>query len=396
MKKIAIISCGGLPLPPVKGGAVENLIQFWVENNEIEQLAKLTVFSAWDKRAYEESTKYKNTDFIYAGKHKLATALTRQTNRVFRKLKFGAAFQISPFLIDVVKKIKKSDFDYIIVENVADFVPYVRKKVNIPVFLHMHNDYLNHTYFLAKQVLKSSAKILTVSEYIKRCVLSIDENADNVQVLRNVIDVDKFLNVSTEIRHHWRMVYGIKPSDVVFAFFGRMTPGKGISELIRAFSSLADRNDNVKLLVVGAKWFGENTKSKFMEELEHMSEPHKDKIVFTGYVNYGDIAEQYACADVVVVPSIMGEALPLVVLEAMAAGKALIVSDSGGIPEQVDSKCAIQILRGEHFVNDLELAMDKLASDQPLLEAMGKQGQKSIEKYDNKAYLAELLDVLGV
>lgn len=40
-EKIAIISYGGLPLPPVKGGAVENLIQFFVENNEIQKKAEI-------------------------------------------------------------------------------------------------------------------------------------------------------------------------------------------------------------------------------------------------------------------------------------------------------------------------------------------------------------------
>lgn len=396
MKKIAIISCGGLPIPPVKGGAVENLIQFWVENNECQQLAKLTVFSAWDDKAYAESKKYKNTEFVYAGKHKLANAITKQTNRVFRKLRFGAAFQISPFLIDVVKKIKKNDFDCIIVENVADFVPYLRKKTQIPILLHMHNDYLNSTYFLAKEVVTSSTQVLTVSEYVKQCVLTIEPEAKNVGVLRNVINVDAFKNTPADIRETWRKTHHIADSDIVFAFFGRITPGKGIRELIQAFCKLAQRHNNVMLLIVGAKWFGESQKSKFMSELEQMAAPHMDKVIFTGYVDYHDIPSLYACADVVVAPSIMGEAAPLVVLEAMASGRALIVSDSGGIPEYATPNCAIQVARGAHFVEELEKAMNTLVSDQGMIESMEKHGQDCIQNYDCKTYLAELLDSIKI
>ena len=55
MKKIAIISYGGLPLPPVKGGAVENLIHALVENNEIQKQAELTVFSVHHEAACAEA-----------------------------------------------------------------------------------------------------------------------------------------------------------------------------------------------------------------------------------------------------------------------------------------------------------------------------------------------------
>ena len=45
MKRIAIITCGLLPIPAVQGGAAENLIDYYLEYNEQHQLHDMTVFS---------------------------------------------------------------------------------------------------------------------------------------------------------------------------------------------------------------------------------------------------------------------------------------------------------------------------------------------------------------
>lgn len=394
MKKIAIISYGGLPLPPVKGGAVENLIHFLVQNNEERKIAELTVFSSFDEKANTESQKYINTKFVYIKNHTIADKITGFTNRVIRKLRFGAVFQSYPYLIDIVKLIKKSDFDCIIVENRAEFMPYLRKKVNVPLILHMHNDYLNNKYYLARKILNSSAKVIAVSDYVKNCVLTINENAENVDVLRNVIDVKRFMNVPLDVRNRLRKEYKIKDSDVVFAFIGRVTPGKGVAELVEAFSILAEKHSNVKLLVVGAKWFSASSDSDFIKRIRLDSEKIKEKIVFTGYVDYNHIAEMYACSDVVVVPSIVGEAVSLACLETMAAGKALIASDSGGIPEHIDSQCSIEVPRGENFVKGLVDAMDKLVLDRELRNSMGAQGRIRSLMYDKEKYLDRLLELI--
>lgn len=394
MKKIAIVSYGIMPLPPVKGGAVENLIHFFVQNNQTEKLAELTVFSTYDEKAFQESQMYPNTKFVYLGEHKILNKITGFTNRVSRKLRLPAAFHVYPFLMDVAKIINESDFDCVIVENSIDYVPYLRKKTNVPVVLHVHNDHLQKDYYLANEIYQGTTKFLAVSEYIRNCIQTIDSKADNVAVLRNVVDVDAFTNISPEMREEVRNAYNIAPSDTVFAFFGRITPSKGVKKLVEAFLQLAKKHNNVKLLVVGAKWFSANTENAFVKELRDLSLEVEDRIIFTGYVDYNTIARQYACADAVVVPSTGGEASPLVLLEAMAAGKPLIVSDSGGIPESVDDSCAITVPRGEGFVDGLAEAMDRLVTDKALLENMGNSGKARAQMYDKKQYLSKLMELL--
>ena len=48
--KIAILTCGILPIPAVQGGAVENLIDFYLEHNNQKRLHDITVYSPWDAR----------------------------------------------------------------------------------------------------------------------------------------------------------------------------------------------------------------------------------------------------------------------------------------------------------------------------------------------------------
>ena len=394
MKKIAIVSYDAMPLPPVKGGAIENLIHFFVEDNEVEKKAELTVFSVYDQEAQAESGNYENTKFVYINKRKRLSAITDFTNRVFRKLRFGAVFQVHPYLIDVAKIINQGDFDYVLVENRAEYVPYLRKKVKAKILLHVHNDFLCKSYHLADQILKGCTQVLAVSDYIKDRILTIDPDAKQISILRNVIDVEKFTQTPPEARDSLRTAYSIAPSDAVFAFVGRITPGKGVKELIEAFIKVSEKHENAKLLIVGAKWFSSNVQTPYMQQLKALSAGIEDKIIFTGYVDYSRIAEQYACADVVVVPSVMGEACGLVVLEGMASGKALIVSDSGGIPEHIDPAYAIKVPRGENFVDELAVAMDRLASNKELRETMGHKGKTHAHVYDKKQYLGKLLELL--
>ena len=48
--KIAVLTCGMLPIPAVQGGAVENLIDFYLEYNDTYKLYDITVYSPWNDK----------------------------------------------------------------------------------------------------------------------------------------------------------------------------------------------------------------------------------------------------------------------------------------------------------------------------------------------------------
>lgn len=396
MKKIAIVSYGGLPMPPVKGGAVETLVQALADNNEIEKKIQLTVISTPDEDAISQAALYKNTCYKYADYGSVfGRWFSYYFNGVIRKFFPWLKYQIYPYMFNVVRKLKEEKYDYIILENRPEFAPYIKRKCKTPVLLHMHNDYFDRSYYASDKLLAFVDKVFAVSDYVKDCISTIDGHTKKISILRNVIDTERFSSVSRETGSSVRLGYGIGEGEFVFAFFGRLIEEKGVRELLEAFSLLRKKHTNVRLLIVGAEWFSSEDESEFIKNIKSKASELGDSVIFSGYVDYGVIQNQYACADAVVVPSIIGEACGLVVLESMASGKALVVSNSGGIPEHVDESCAIIAERGEDFVNQLYAAMNKLASDKELAHNMGSCGKKRSVRYDRKNYLDALLKLIG-
>ena len=60
--KIAIITPGFSPVPAVKGGAIENLIQMILNENEKKNKLEIDLLGVYDEKAFQESIKYKNTN----------------------------------------------------------------------------------------------------------------------------------------------------------------------------------------------------------------------------------------------------------------------------------------------------------------------------------------------
>ena len=63
--KIAIVTSGVAPVPATKGGAVENLIEHIIKENEVQNKIKIDVYSIYDYEAKKISLNYKSTSFKY-------------------------------------------------------------------------------------------------------------------------------------------------------------------------------------------------------------------------------------------------------------------------------------------------------------------------------------------
>ena len=64
MKKMAIISPGYLPLPAIKGGAVETLIDLLINSKKVTEKFDIDVYSKYDSKINEES-KNKDVNYLY-------------------------------------------------------------------------------------------------------------------------------------------------------------------------------------------------------------------------------------------------------------------------------------------------------------------------------------------
>ena len=109
--KILIINNGPLPLPCVKGGGVESLIQMFIENTTMQDI---TIISVYDAEA-EEISRSKNITFEYVNFNRKKDLLLRGFYYFLNKIALRPIG--NAYIHKVVKKVNVSNYDLIISEN---------------------------------------------------------------------------------------------------------------------------------------------------------------------------------------------------------------------------------------------------------------------------------------
>lgn len=167
-----------------------------------------------------------------------------------------------------------------------------------------------------------------------------------------------------------REVYNLSNFNVVL-YVGRLRHHKGLEYLIESAKHTAE---NVKYLIVGGGDFGVHLKN--LAKKIGVS----NKIIFAGEVPNEKLPEYYAACDVFLLPSVSRlEAFGLVILEAMASGKAVIVSDIPGVREVIENN--VEGLLAEPLNSkDIAEKINFLLADKELRERMGKNGRKKVEE----------------
>ena len=321
-----------LPIPAVQGGAVENLIDFYLEYNDKHHLHDITVYSPWDpKVSNHPALASKVNHYIYIDVTSLKARIERRIYKYFQSPKDYYNYFIEYYFEKAYSKLKNANYDYIIIENGAGLAYKLSRRGHHNLILHLNNDLLNATSRYHDEIFNGLQAILTCSDYIKNKVLTIDPNSSKVQTLYNAIDVSNFLRHNAlKIK---RQDLGISNNDFVIVYSGRINKDKGVSELIDAILLLKDKPD-IKLMIIGGTFYGnEGNENEFVRSLKEKAKILQDRIFFTGFVPYNHIPSYLKLADIAVLPSMWDEPFGLTIVEALAAGLPLITTRSGGIPE---------------------------------------------------------------
>ncbi len=395
--KIAIITSGILPVPATQGGAVENLIEFYLAENEKKQMHDITVYSIYDKNIefsnlYKRNSKF--THFSYIKDKLLWYRIKRKLFfLVYRKYDSYYNYYIEYFLHSVLKKMGKYYYDIIILENRPGYALRVHAKYpNARIILHLHNDLLNINTLHSVKIRSFLYKIITVSEFIKKRVETI-KGMNSVEVCLNGINLDVFNNLKS--KDFIRNELGFRNDDFIVVFSGRIIPEKGVKEFIMAYSYLSFL-PNLKFLILGGAFFGNmNSQSEYERDLKNIVSVYgKDKIIFTGFLPYSKIPEFLKCSDVGIVPSVWDEPCSLTSIEGMAAGLPMIVTNSGGIPEFIDTKCAIILKRNENLPYSIADAILYLYNHKNVMNSMSDHSILRSSMFNKETYSELFLKLL--
>ena len=390
MEKIAIITSGFLPVPASKGGAVENLIVNLLNENEKNKKIKFEIFSIYDQDALKKSKKYENSNFRFIKVNPFIKIIDKMVfflaKSIFKKQNsqsYRYIFQRLYYLNKCSKLLKKYNYDIVILENHPTQYLALKWRKNYlkyseKYYYHCHNEFPSN--YGCEKIIKNTKRIICVSEFIAANISKDNEiPRDKIVVLRNCIDAKRFSGkISNEEKESIKKKYGISPNDKILLFTGRITPEKGVKELIESLKYV--KYKNYKLLILGSALNELKTKTEYQEKLEDEVKKISDKVIFTGFIKYDEINTFYALADIAVLPSIWNDPAPLTIIESLMSGLPIITTNSGGIPEYATDGSAIILQNNEKIVKNLSENIDYLLNNTKELKRMR---EKAIEVSKN-------------
>ena len=173
--------------------------------------------------------------------------------------------------------------------------------------------------------MRRATGIVTLSETMRADILGrggIDP--ERVAVVPNAVDVERFRPGVRDAALAAEL--GIAPNETVVGYISSFTAYEGIAYLIRAVALLRDEGRPVRLLLVG-----DGAERANLEAVAAEVGVSQDRgVIFTGLVPHDDIERYYRTIDIFVVPRtndrVSQLVTPLKPYEAMAMGKALVVS----------------------------------------------------------------------
>lgn len=382
--RIAILTSGILPVPAVNGGAVENHIDFYLKYNNEHRLHDMTVFSVWDDKIEGHPAllsevnhyKYINTNSKYA---KICKNLHEHI--------YGRGYYhrtIEYYFRKAWKKLRKEHFDIILLDNRPGYAVKMSVPDKTKLFVYLHNDLLNNRTNGNQIIYDKATRILTVSNYISKCVRTIEPNDTKCFTILNGIDLNAFSpDINTTIT---RQQLGFSDNDFIIVFSGRITKEKGVSELIEAIIRLKNHS-NIKLLIIGSPFYGDTAnEDEFVRFLKQQATTIKDRISFTGFIPYKQMPQYLKLSDLAVIPSLWDDPCPNTVLEAQAMGLPIITTRRGGIPEEVTEKNAILLETDKFFIDNLTSAIKDLYEHPEKRKQMGEASLTNSKYYNEQRY----------
>ncbi len=196
---------------------------------------------------------------------------------------------------------------------------------------------------------------------------------------------DRYYPVSEDEKLALREKLGYKQDEKLLIYVAEMNANKNQSMLIKALKILSERQDDVRLLIAGADNFG----GEYLRLAKELGVD--DKVDFLGHRE--DINDILHLSDIAVGSSVR-EGLPVNVMEALACGLPVVLSDNRGH--------RVLAADGENGyivdINDYEAMADKIAlvlSDTELYNRLSENAAELIKPYSKESVLEELKLIYG-
>ena len=258
----------------------------------------------------------------------------------------------------------------------------------IPVIWHLHSILTGLNLKVVSIAAKWLAnRIIAVSKAVSDPLISSERSlAGKINVVYNGIDAEPYEKQYNKLKLKEEL--GISPNDKVIGFIGQIAEWKGLDNFILSAKNVLRNPVNVTFIIAGDALFGDiEYKNKILADIKGF-----EKIKYIGQRK--DIPELLNIIDIFVLPSIKPDPCPLILLEAMAAGKAILATNHGGASEIIKDKTD-GFLYPANNANMLTHIILEMLNDQMMLETVGRTAHGTLTKdYNNLRFQNEINSIL--
>lgn len=357
--KIALIATEKLPVPAIRGGAIQIYLQAIAA--KISEKHSVTVFSVTDPKL-PETEQIENVTFI--------------------------RFSPKQYLQKLINHFKEHHYDIVQLCNRPLWIEALQKAAPHTKFiLSVHNEMFAPEKISddeGRACISNVSRIVTVSEYIKNTItMRFPEASEKTVPVYSGVDLASFHPAWTEIgqqfREQARHALNLQGKNIIL-FVGRLSKVKGAHILLQALPEIIEQHPNTVIMFVGSKWFGDDCINKYVKHLYVLSAMYKEHVIFTKFIPPKNIPILYTMSDIFVCSSQWQEPLARVHYEAMAAGLPILTTNRGGNPEVIDEGENGHIIRDYDNPHVFATMINHLISNPNIREQMGKNGRLKAEE----------------
>lgn len=247
-----------------------------------------------------------------------------------------------------------------------------------PIVVHTFHGHVLRGYFgplrsrffrgLERRLARDSTALVAVSPQVRDDLVGLGvAPAGKFAVVRLGIELGERVGAADD-RAETRRYLGISDGRFAVGWVGRMTAVKRGDDVLEGFKLLRDRGVDATLCLVG-----DGPDRPQLERRAHELGIVRDTL-FLGYQE--DVAPLYAAFDALVLPS-GNEGTPVSVIEALAAGRPVVATRVGGVPDVVrDGEDGFLVDAGA--TGELAERLGRLAADPELRERLGAAGRARV------------------
>jgi glycosyltransferase involved in cell wall biosynthesis len=248
-----------------------------------------------------------------------------------------------------------------------------------PIVVHTFHGHVLRGYFgplrtwffrqLERWLARHTTALIAVSPQVRDDLVALGvAPAERFVVVRLGVELGERVTGEQDGRTESRRYLGIGPERFAVGWIGRMTPVKRTDDVLVAFKQLRETGVDAVLCLVG-----DGPDRPQLEQRAHELGVIRDTL-FLGYQE--DVAPFYAAFDALILPS-SNEGTPVSAIEALAAGRPVVATRVGGVPDVVqEGEDGFLVEPGA--TDDLAERLARLAREPELRERMGRAGRDRV------------------